>query len=101
MVSPISPAAIKPTLCMGDGLPFAGGQGQTAGPGTRKFKIYNLRRKPSQTATGTTKAAATTTGVSPKKKKLNRVATEARIAVKEKKRAQSKAPEPVAVAKKR
>ena len=75
---------------MEDGLPFAGGQGQTAGPGERKVKIYDLRKE----TTRTTEAAATAVVVVPEKKTRKRVATAARVAVKAKKRAQSKAPEP-------
>jgi hypothetical protein len=75
---------------MGDGLPFAGGQGQTAGPGTRKIKIYDLRNEPVRI----TKAAATIVVVVPKKKKRKRVAMVARVAVKVKKHAQPKALEP-------
>jgi len=89
MLSPTSPAAIKPTLRMGDGLPFAGGQGQTAGSGTRKVKIYDLRNEPVRTA----EAAATTVVVVPEKKKCKYVATEARIAIKARKQVQTTAPE--------
>jgi hypothetical protein len=82
--------AIKPTLHMEDDLPFAEGQGQTAGPGTRRPKIYDLRKE----TTRTTEAAATAVVVVPEKKKRKRVATVAHVAVKVKKRAQPKAPEP-------
>jgi hypothetical protein len=72
---------------MGGGLTFAGEQGQRAGQGGRKVKIYDLRKE----LVGTSGAAATTVVVVPKvpdKKKRKRVATAARIAVKAKKRDQ-------------
>ena len=90
MLAPTSPAAINTTLCMDDGLPFAGGQGQTAGPGASKAKIYDLRKAP----TWATEAAATAVVVVPEKKTRKLVATAARVAVKAKKRAQPKTPEP-------
>ena len=75
---------------MEDDPPFAGGQRQTAGPGTRRPKIYNLWKETTRTA----EAAATAVVVVPEKKKRKRVATTARVAAKAKKRAQSKVPEP-------
>ena len=39
MLSPTSPVAIKPSLRRGDGLPFAGEQGQ------RQVKIYDMRNE--------------------------------------------------------
>jgi len=90
MLSPTHTTAIKPTLRMEDDVPFAGGQRQTSGPGTRRPKIYDLRKETTRTA----KAAATAVVVVPEKKKRKRVATAARVATKAKKQAQSKVPEP-------
>ena len=72
MVSPTQLTAIKPTLHMGVGLPFAGGQGQTLGTGTELI---------------TTGAQAAV--MMPKKKKRKRIVTAKQSAVKEKKWAQS------------
>jgi len=82
-------SGIKPTLRMGDGPPFAGGQGQAAGPETTELGKSNNWRGPVQTETTATKAASTTTRLAPKKKKRKRIATADRIAVKDKKRDQS------------
>ena len=92
MLSPTSPVAIKPSLRRGDGLPFAGEQGQ------RQVKIYDLRKEPvikirdmRKEPTKASGAAATTVVVVPEvpdKKKRKRVATAARVAVKAKKRDQ-------------
>ena len=92
MFSPTSPVAIKPSLRRGDGLPFAGEQGQ------RQVKIYDMRKEPvikirdmRKEPTKASGAAATTVVVVPEvpdKKKRKRVATAARVAVKAKKRDQ-------------
>jgi len=88
MLSPARATAIKPSLRMEDDSPFAGGQGQTKGPGTREPKIYDLRKETTRTA----KVATTAVVVVPKEKKRKRIVTAARAAVKAKKLAQSQAP---------
>ena len=88
MLSSTRATAIKPTLRMEDDPPFAGGQGQTKGPGTRRPKIYDLRKETTRTA----EVATTAVVVVPDKKKRKHVVTAARVAVKARKQAQSKAP---------
>jgi hypothetical protein len=73
---------------MEDDPPFAGGQGQTKGPETRRPKIYDLRKETTRTA----KVATMAVVVVPEKSKRKRIVTAARAAVKARKQAQSKAP---------